>query len=208
MLVRRERALWAIVALSLVVAGATYVAVRTLGPLPGELRFEAWRVGGGYPAAWNRPLTFVTYLGDTWVAVASVFLLAVVAVEEVGRRAGVLIVAAIGSAICAEALAAVLGPTSQEYGGAAGVNLGPGDNFPSGHSAYAVSVFGVASWLALQRGHRALSAGLALPVVLMGPALALLGNHYPADILAGYALGLSWGLGVLLISERLTRKPA
>ncbi|MGI9081720.1 MAG: phosphatase PAP2 family protein [Thermoleophilaceae bacterium] len=207
MLARRERALWAIAALSLVLVGACYVLVRAFGPLPGELRFEAWRVDGGYPDAWDRPLTFVTYLGDTWVAVASVLLLAVVAAEEAGRRAAVPILAAAGSPIVAEVLSAALGPTSQEYNGAAGVNLGTGDNFPSGHAAYAVSVFGVAAWLAFERGHRALAGALAVPVALMGPALAILGNHYPADLLAGYALGLAWAIGVLLVGERRASRP-
>jgi membrane-associated phospholipid phosphatase len=198
MLARREKTLCLIAAFALVVVGACYIAVRLLGPLPGELRFEAWRVAGGYPSAWDRPLTFVTHLGDSWVAAGSVLLLALVAAEEAGSRAAVTIVAAAGSAIGAEVLSAVLGPTSQEYDGAAGTSLGPGDNFPSGHAAYAVSVFGVASWLAFERGHRALSGALGMPVVLMGPALALLGNHYPADILAGYAFGLAWGIGALL----------
>jgi len=205
MLARRKRALWTIAALSLVLVGACYVLVRAFGPLPGELRFEAWRVDGGYPSAWDRPMSFVTYLGDTWVAVASVLVLAIVAADEAGRRAAVLILAAVGSPIVAELLSAILGPTAQEYNGAAGVNLGPDDNFPSGHAAYAMSVFGVASWLAFERGHRALCGALALPVALMGPSLALLGNHYPADILAGYALGLAWGIGVLLL---LGERPA
>lgn len=195
----RERALWATAALSLAAVFACYAAVRALGPLPGELRFEQWRLEGGYPAAWDRPLTFVTYLGDLWVAVASVLLLAAVALDEAGRRAAGLILAAAGAALAAELLSALLGPTSQEYDGAAGINLGPENNFPSGHAAYAVAVFGVSAWLALERGHRVLAGALAVPIALMGPALALLGNHYPADLLAGYALGLAWGLGVLLV---------
>jgi undecaprenyl-diphosphatase len=202
MLVRHRTALWCIAGLSLLVAGACLLYVRAIGPLPGELRFSAWRVDGGYPAAWNRPLTFVTYLGDSWVAVASVLLLAAVTAEELGRRSALLILAAAGGPVIAEVLSHVIGPTSPEYGGAAGVNLGPGDNFPSGHAAYAVSVFGLASWLAFDHAHRALSAALALPVVLMGPALAILGNHYPADVVAGYGLGLAWLIAVLLLGER------
>jgi undecaprenyl-diphosphatase len=78
-----------------------------------------------------------------------------------------------------------------------------GSSFPSGHAAYAVAVYGLVAWLAYARGHRGLAGALALPVMLMGPALALLGNHYPADILAGYALGLGWLLLVLVAAERL-----
>lgn len=40
----------------------------------------------------------------------------------------------------------------------------------------------------------------------MGPALLLRGVHYPADVLAGYALGLAWLIGVLLLGERWDRR--
>ena len=200
-----RKVLCSIAALSLAAAGAVFLLVKLNGPLPGELRFEAWRVGGGYPGTLSRPMTFVTYLGDTWVAAGSVLLLAAVTAEEIGRRWAVLVVAAAGGAVLAELLSEILGPTSPEYAGAAGVNLGPGNNFPSGHAAYAVSVYGLASWLAFERGHRALAGSLALPVLLIGPSLALLGNHYPADILAGYAIGLGWMISVLLLGERWAR---
>jgi membrane-associated phospholipid phosphatase len=203
MIARHERALLSIAALSLVMVFAIFLAVRGWGPLPGELRFEEWRVDGGYPAAWNRPLSFVTYLADPWVGVGMVIVLAVVVADEIDWRTALLVPAAAASALLSDLLKAVLGPTSQEYGGAAGINLGPGANFPSGHAAYAVAVYGVVSWLAFGRGHRGVAGALALPVVLMGPALALLGNHYPADIVAGYALGLGWLLLVLLVGERL-----
>lgn len=201
MVTRHRKGLALTAVLSLAAAAACFLLVKLGGPLPGELRFEAWRVGGGYPDSFNRPLTFVSYLGDTWVAVGSVLVFAVVTAEEIGPRWALLVPAAAGSAALAELLSDVLGPTSPEYGGAAGVNLGPENNFPSGHASYAVSMYGLMTLLALERGHRALAGSLALPLVLMGPALALLGNHYPADVLAGYALGLAWLIGVLLVGE-------
>ncbi len=205
MLVRHRTTLWCIAGISLAVVGACFLYVRAVGPLPGELRFESWRVDGGYPAEWNRPLTFVTYLGDTWVALVSVLLLAAVVTEELGWRAALLVLAAAGGPVIAEGLSQVLGPTSQEYGGAAGVNLGPADNFPSGHATYAVSVFGLTSWMAFDHGHRVLAGALALPVILMGPALGILGSHYPADVIGGYALGLAWLITVLLVGRRYVR---
>lgn len=199
----------AIAALSLAMAAACFLLVKLTGPLPGELRFEAWRVDGGYPATLNRPLSFVTYLGDTWVAAGMGLLLAAVTAEEVGRRWAVLVLATAGAGVVTEVLSQILGPTSPEYGGAAGVSLGAGDNFPSGHAAYAVSVYGLTSWLAWEGGHRALAGALALPALLMGPALAILGNHYPADVVAGYGVGVAWLIGVLMIGERWARgRPA
>lgn len=203
MIARHERALLATAGLLLAGVIAIFLAVRGFGPLPGELRFEEWRLDGGYPTSWDRPLSFVTYLADPVVGVAMVVVLAAVIADELGWRAAALVPAAAASALLSDILKAVLGPTSQEYGGAAGINLGPGDNFPSGHAAYAVAVYGLVAWVAHARGHRGLAGALALPVLLMGPALALLGNHYPADILAGYALGLGWLLLLLVAAERL-----
>lgn len=201
-----ERVLWWTAGLLLLAAAACFLWVRAIGPLPGELRFEAWRNAGGLPGTLIVPLTFVTYLGDPWVAAGTVLVLVAVAVEECERRTAGLIFGATGVVAVTEVLRPILGPTSQAYAGAAGASLGPGDNFPSAHSAYAVSVFGMAAWLAFRRGRRALSYALAVPVVLMGPALALLGNHYPADVLAGYAVGLSWLIGVLLFGGRWARR--
>ena len=195
-----------IAAASLAVAAACFLLVELTGPLPGELRFEEWRVGGGYPATLDRPMSFVTYLGDSWVAVGSLVVLAGVVSEEVNPRWAALVVAAGGSAVLAELLSEILGPTAPEYGGAAGINLGLENNVPSGHAAYATSVYGLTAWLAFERGHRALTAALALPVLLMGPSLALLGNHYPADVVAGYAVGLAWLMGVLMLGERWARR--
>jgi hypothetical protein len=39
----------------------------------------------------------------------------------------------------------------------------------------------------------------------MGPALLLRGAHFPADVLAGYALGFAWLIGVVLVGEHWGR---
>ena len=206
MTARHERVLWSIAGASLIAVPITFVAVRTWGPLPGELRFERWRLDDGYPAAWDQPLSFVVHLGDVWVVGGTIIVLAAVTADEIGPWPAVLVPAAAVSALLADLLKAVLGPTWQLYNDAAGPNLGTDDNFPSAHTAYAVAVYGLVSWFAFERGHRALAAALAVPAVLMGPALALLGNHYPADILGGYGLGLAWLIAVLLVGERLARR--
>ena len=204
MVARHRKVLLSIAVLCLAIAAACFVLVKLTGPLPGELRFEEWRLGGGYPAVLDRPMTFVTYLGDTWVAVGCALLLAAVTVEEVDLRWGVLVLAAAASGALAELLSEVLGPTAPEYGGAAGVNLGPENNFPSGHTAYVTSVYGMTAWLAHERRHRMLSFALAVPVLLIGPSLAVQGNHYPADVVAGYGLGCAWAIAVLVAGEAWT----
>ncbi|MCA1656560.1 MAG: hypothetical protein LC713_02430 [Actinobacteria bacterium] len=73
---KHRKLLCSVAAISLAAAGACFALVKLTGPLPGEVRFEAWRVGGGYPDVLRRPTTFVTYLGDIWVALGSVLILA------------------------------------------------------------------------------------------------------------------------------------
>ena len=208
MVARHRKVLLSIAVLCLAIAGACFVLVKLTGPLPGELRFENWRLGGGYPEVLHRPMAFVTYLGDTWVAVGCALLLAGVATEELDARWGLAVLAAAGSAVLAEGMSEILGPTAPEYGGAAGVNLGPENNFPSGHTAFVTSVYGLVSWLALERGHRALAGALAVPVALIGPALSLEGNHYPADVLAGYGIGIAWAILVLVVGVSAPRSAA
>ena len=65
---RREKTLWAIAPLSLAAMFACYIAVRTLGAPARRAALRGVAADGGYPTSWDRPLTFVTYLGDTWVA--------------------------------------------------------------------------------------------------------------------------------------------
>lgn len=150
MLERRERALWCLAGLSLAAAGMCFLWVKLIGPLPGELRFEAWRVSGDVPGAWARPSTFITNLGSTWVAVATVFVFAAVFAEQRGPYWAGLTLAAAAVVVFVAALRPILGPTSPAYGDAPGTNLGLAANFPSVHTAYAVSVFGVVSWFALE----------------------------------------------------------
>ena len=83
---------------------------------------------------------------------------------------------------------------------------GPDTSLPSGHAAYAAAVFGLAGWLALREGRRGLAAAAwALP-----PAIAVARvverAHWPADVLAGLALGTAWLLA-LLLAARLSGRP-
>ena len=74
--------------------------------------------------------------------------------------------------------------------GAKGVRLlGNGElrhGFPSGHAAFAMLV-GAAWWPALALPSR---FALAAFVLLVGISRVWLGQHFPADVLAGYAMGL------------------
>lgn len=81
-------------------------------------------------------------------------------------------------------------------------------SFPSGHSAHAVVVYGMAAYLA-GRVTRRWSVGLvlALPALLMIAATAYsriyLGVHYPSDVLAGLSIGTLWLATTIAFTEIL-----
>ncbi len=81
-------------------------------------------------------------------------------------------------------------------------------SFPSGHSMMAaVTYLTLAVMLARTEGpFRMRAFYLALAVVLtmlVGISRLFLGVHWPSDVLAGWALGAAWALGVWLIARFL-----
>jgi membrane-associated phospholipid phosphatase len=69
-------------------------------------------------------------------------------------------------------------------------------SFPSGHALSSIAVYGALAYLFVGGGRssqtRALVAGLALLVALIGFSRLYLGVHYLTDVLAGYSAGLAW----------------
>jgi undecaprenyl-diphosphatase len=87
----------------------------------------------------------------------------------------------------------------------------PSPGFPSGHSISAILCYGLLAYLIVPK----ISSGLgkiavivaALAIILfVGFSRAFVGDHYPADIIAGYAIGILWSgfvyTSVELISQR------
>ena len=72
-------------------------------------------------------------------------------------------------------------------------------SFPSGHTAWAVAVFGVLAVLALQRRRWLGAIACVVLAGAMGPSRVLLGVHWLSDVIAGYAIGLAWLIALLLI---------
>jgi membrane-associated phospholipid phosphatase len=156
---------------------------KTTSLLPGIAGLQPWTVLPTLAPVWRHTVEALAWLGSPGTAVATVLALAAVTARSDGLRWAALVPAAAG-VVVVSTLAK---------------DAGPQTSLPSGHSAYAVSVFGLGAWLALRRG-RPLLAGAALAVALaMSPARVIEGAHWPADVFAGSSLGAAWLLAVLLV---------
>jgi undecaprenyl-diphosphatase len=69
---------------------------------------------------------------------------------------------------------------------------GSGLNYPSGHTVYAVTVFGAVAWLAWRHRRFAIAAAFAFLIVLMGPFRVIADAHFVSDVVAAYFVGLGW----------------
>ncbi len=79
-------------------------------------------------------------------------------------------------------------------------------SFPSGHSLFAVVLYGTLAWMALRRPHsQARRWSAIVPATLLplgiGFSRIYLGMHYPTDVLAGFTVGLLWLVAVIQIAR-------
>jgi membrane-associated phospholipid phosphatase len=191
---RRQRLLAASAAmLALVFAG--YAWLRWVGPLPGDRA-----VADGHWRVWKWPgdvqslISFFDSLGTPWIAVGTVLAAAAVVGENLGRRWAVVVVAAATVVILNAVLKHVFGPTPLWVEADKG-----GLNYPSGHVAYATSVFGAVAWIAHRHRQRAIMVTAVALIVLMGVDRVVSHSHLPSDVIAGYLVGGAWLCLVLAV---------
>jgi len=84
-------------------------------------------------------------------------------------------------------------------------------SFPSGHATGSIVLYGLLVYFALRAGgplwRRILAAVAGLLVVLLvGLSRVYLGEHYPTDVLGGWAIGLLWLAGVVTAVETWQRR--
>lgn len=82
-----------------------------------------------------------------------------------------------------------------------------GHSFPSGHTLFYVTFFGFLAYLAYAqlkpgRVRTALLWISALMIVLIGPSRIWMGQHWASDVLASYALGLTYLVGLVWLYGR------
>jgi undecaprenyl-diphosphatase len=165
---------------------ACWGVVAIFGTFPGD-REVAADVAEERLGWWGLlPARILDWLGEPVPAAATVAAIAVGAAIGLGWRAAVLVVAAAGASAVTYALKLLFDrerpPTDLE--------LDP--SFPSGHTAFATAVFGLAALMLIARGRWLAALGALAIVAAMGPSRLLLGVHWTSDVLAGYAVGLAW----------------
>jgi undecaprenyl-diphosphatase len=144
----------------------------------------------------SRVMTAVTEVGRAEVLTAVVIVgsLLLAALEH-RRSAFFLIASGAGAGILNAALKLVFArPRPDEL---LRVVTTEGYAFPSGHSMVSAAVYGALSIIVIARfpKHRwSLVTGCILLVGAIGVSRAYLYVHYPSDVLAGWALGLTWPL--------------
>lgn len=82
-------------------------------------------------------------------------------------------------------------------------------SFPSGHSFMALTIYGVLAYLlarnAPPRARRWLWGGAIAATLLVGFSRVFLGEHYPSDVAAGYAVAVPWLWGCLSLAGTLNK---
>lgn len=157
--------------------------------LPGDAAVSRWLQGIDFPL-FDITMRAASWLGDNPQTVITVLGLAVLLVYFKRRLEAVFVIAL-------PSLAGLL-----NYGMKVLVDRPrPGDellsgglSFPSGHTTYAVVLFGFLCYLAprlIKRpsAARAAQAALVLLICLSGAARVYLGAHWPSDILGSFLFG-------------------
>jgi undecaprenyl-diphosphatase len=153
--------------------------------------------------------TAVTTLGSTPLLALVAGAAAVYLVRrERGRDAALLAVTLVGAQLLTWILKAIFERPRPSFEDP--VATASWFSFPSGHALSSVAVYGALAYLFVSGGRssqaRALVAGLALLVALIGFSRLYLGVHYLTDVLAGYSAGLAWlllAIGLLHARSRI-----
>jgi membrane-associated phospholipid phosphatase len=177
--------------------------VELIGPFPGDRPIVHWALRHrGHGELWDLAQLFQV-LGTPLIAVLTIGALAVLVGRRLGREAAVFLVAAGAVPLVTTLLKALIGPTPPWQD----LKNGDSANFPSGHVAYAVALFGAVAWLAEGRHRRDVRVICIAVAVAMGPARLMIGAHLLSDVLAGACVGGAWLIGVKQLLGSRTANP-
>ena len=170
------------------------LAVMVFPSVPGDTTVREWLLGIATPPM-VRTLKVINEAGS-WKVLLPASLLLFVAFPRGRRRwwvwGGLMVAAPIAEGL----LKILIGRPRPEE-----LSMG----FPSGHATAAAAFFGALFYLAAAftpLARRLVRAGAVLMIVLVALARVILRAHWPADTLAGIALGLTLASIAAMLAER------
>ena len=187
-------------ALGLAIVGGVLIGllaylVRSSGTLV-RADFSVGQWGVDHATRWSTDvLRLVTQLGNTYVVVAVLVLVALVEFVRVPNRwvPVFLVTVVVGDVVLVNTIKGLLDRVRPTFDPIA-ESLGP--SFPSGHSALAAAFYASAALVLARRRSprtRALLAGGAVAIaVAVACSRVLLGVHWMSDVIAGLAFGWAW----------------
>jgi membrane-associated phospholipid phosphatase len=187
-------------ALGLAIVGGVLIGllaylVRSSGTLV-HLDFSVGQWGVDHATRWSTDvLRLVTQLGNTYVVVAVLVVVALVEFVRVPNRwvPVFLVTVVVGDVVLVNTIKGILNRVRPTFDPIA-ETLGP--SFPSGHSALAAAFYAAAALVLARRRSpraRALLAGVAVAIaVAVACSRVLLGVHWMSDVIAGLAFGWAW----------------
>ena len=184
---------------------ATYAA--TVGHASWEVEATRW-LQAGSPGALHAVAEFMTFIGRSPVSTV-IPAIAIVAIWLSGRRrlSAFLALAALARVVSVVAKMLVDRPRPSDSLVQVAHQLGD-PSFPSGHVLgatllYGFLIYAMESCVPGRTLRRLVQAGLVLVIGLMGYARVQLGEHWPTDVLGGYALGLLILTAVIWLHRRV-----
>lgn len=180
--------------LMLAVLALCWAGVALLGALPGDRASAAEVREHHFGSIALAPARALDWLGRPVPSAVALLLLALLVVRLVGWRHAALVLAAGTVSLPAVTIKAIVGRSRPSEATAA-----IGYSFPSGHTAWAVAVFGILAVIAIRRRQWPGAAVCGTVAVIMGPSRVLLGVHWLSDVVAGYAVGTAWLLATLML---------
>jgi membrane-associated phospholipid phosphatase len=192
----RTRTFTALAAMGLMVFGGLTFLVT--GGLTADADLVATQAVQGIAAPWFGPLMLgVSAFGFSPQSYIIVAIVAALFWRAGYRTESGFALAAAASAILTELIKALVGRPRPDAEVVDVIVGATGHSFPSGHTLFYVSFFGFLAYLAyaqLKPG-RVRTAVLWLTgilILLVGPSRIWMGHHWASDVLASYALGLTY----------------
>lgn len=195
-----RRAAERLVILLVAVAALCWSVVAAFGTFPGDAQTEAEVREQRFGPVALAPAHVLDWIGRPVAALIITLAVALYGWRVLGPRYAVLTVATLGASLVTFALKVAVGRPRPATHGLLDAS------FPSGHTTFATAVLGFALLIALQQRRWVLASVCVVVIAAMGPSRVLLGVHWLSDVLAGYAIGAAWLLGVLLIGLPWARR--